>query len=328
MMLEYPAQLQKTSTLKAYISIARPDHWIKNGFMIPGAALAIALYADELAHRSLAKQFFIIALAFVAACLLASANYTINEWLDAEFDRHHPTKFNRPAPRGKLDPRIVYAQYACLAAAGLALALSINSRFFLFSVLLLVMGIIYNVPPIRSKDIVYIDVLSESINNPIRLLLGWTSMLPTELPPVSIVICYWMSGAYLMTVKRYAEYRLIGNTETAALYRRSFINYDETKLLVSALFYAINAACFLGIFLIKYRFEYLVSFPMFALLFSWYLSLATNQRGPAINPEQLYKEKSFAIYFCILVVVLIALLFVDLPFLYNFVDHNNIIKRR
>ena len=34
------------------------------------------------------------------------------------------------------------------------------------------MGIIYNVKPIRSKDIVFIDVLSESVNNPLRFLLG------------------------------------------------------------------------------------------------------------------------------------------------------------
>jgi decaprenyl-phosphate phosphoribosyltransferase len=320
--------VQVSKALKPYLSIARPDHWIKNGFMIPGSALAIALYADELTHRSIAGQFSIIALAFVAACLLASANYTINEWLDAESDRHHPTKFNRPAPLRKLDPRIVYAQYAGLAVTGLALALAINTRFFLFSVVLLVMGIVYNAPPIRSKDMAYIDVLSESLNNPIRLLLGWSALLPTELPPVSIVICYWMGGAYLMTVKRYAEYRLIGNADMAARYRRSFAHYSETKLLVSALFYAINAAFFLGIFLIKYRFEYLVSFPMFALLFSWYLALAMKTQASEMNPERLYQEKRFAIYVCVLVAVLIGLLFVDLPFLDDFVDRNNIIQRR
>jgi hypothetical protein len=35
------------------------------------------------------------------------------------------------------------------------------------------MGCIYNIPPIRSKDVPYIDVLSESINNPLRMLAGW-----------------------------------------------------------------------------------------------------------------------------------------------------------
>lgn len=327
-MSEHAARSGGAFDLKSYVSIARPDHWVKNGFMLPGAALAFALYPDAVIARSYAGHFFFIALALIATCLLASANYTINEWLDAAFDRHHPTKVNRAAPQGKLDPRIVYAQYALLAAAGLALALAINVRFFLFSVLLLIMGVIYNVAPLRSKDRAYLDVLSESLNNPIRLLLGWCAVQATELPPVSIVICYWMGGAYLMAIKRYAEYRVIGDAAVAARYRRSFAHYNEAKLLVSALFYAINAAFFLGIFLIKYRFEYLVSFPLFALLFAWYLALAMAPRSSAINPERLYGETKFMVFFCVLVAVLIALLFVDLPFLDYFIDHNNIIRRR
>ncbi len=31
------------------------------------------------------------------------------------------------------------------------------------------MGLVHNVPPVRSKELPYIDVLSESVNNPIRL---------------------------------------------------------------------------------------------------------------------------------------------------------------
>ena len=66
--------------LRAYVGIARPDHWIKNIFMIPGAAFAwvVAPHTESL----------LAPLAALAAlCLIASANYTINEYLDAEFDR-------------------------------------------------------------------------------------------------------------------------------------------------------------------------------------------------------------------------------------------------
>ena len=35
------------------------------------------------------------------------------------------------------------------------------------------MGCVYNIPPVRSKDLPYVDVLSEAINNPIRMLAGW-----------------------------------------------------------------------------------------------------------------------------------------------------------
>ena len=72
--------------------------------------------------------------------------------------------------------------------------------------LLLVMGLVYNVEPVRSKDKAYIDVLSESINNPLRLLLGWSAIIDSALPPISVLVSYWMGGAYLMAIKRYAEF--------------------------------------------------------------------------------------------------------------------------
>ena len=71
-------------------------------------------------------------------------------------------------------------------------------------------------PPIRTKEWAYVDVLSESINNPIRLLLGWFALVTSHVPPASLAISYWMAGAFLMAVKRYAEYRHIGNPEAAA----------------------------------------------------------------------------------------------------------------
>ena len=59
----------------------------------------------------------------------------------------------------------------------------------------LLIGIIYNVPPFRTKDIPYLDVLSESLNNPLRFILGW-HMIIDSFPPSSILISYWMGGAF------------------------------------------------------------------------------------------------------------------------------------
>jgi decaprenyl-phosphate phosphoribosyltransferase len=327
-MLERTLKSDIGSAVRHYASIARPDHWIKNLFMLPGTALALALYPDLAAGRTLGGDILSTLIALISTCLVASANYTLNEWLDAEFDKFHPVKSERPAADGKLDGRMVYVQYALLAAAGLALAATVGRMVLLFSVLLLVMGLIYNVEPIRSKDKAYIDVLTESINNPLRLLLGWCAIVDSALPPVSVLVSYWMGGAYLMAIKRYAELRLIDDPDLAARYRRSFAGYDEKKLLVSAVFYAINSAFFLGIFLIKYRFEFLLSFPFFALLFSWYLGISIDARARAISPERLHQERKFAVYVCVLVVMLTGLLFIDIPFLSYFVDHNQIIRHK
>ena len=45
------------------------------------------------------------------------------------------------------------------------------------------MGLAYNVPPVRLKEWPYLDVLSESVNNPLRLALGWFALIPDRFPP-------------------------------------------------------------------------------------------------------------------------------------------------
>lgn len=297
--------------LKPYINIARPDHWFKNIFMLPGLLLALAVGA------TLPENFIWIFLSGVASvCLIASANYTINEWLDAEFDRHHPVKKNRPSVNGGIKAHFVYLQWAILAAIGLYLSYHIKIEFFITNLTLLVMGILYNVNPIRTKDRVYMDVLSEAINNPLRFLLGWYLVVAPLIPPSSVLLSYWMGGAFLMAVKRYAEYRYIDDPARAGLYRKSFVHYTEEKLLLSAFFYALMSAVFLGVFLVKYRIEYLVALPLFAVLFVWYLYIGMQTNSVSQAPEKLYKQKKFVVFVAALGLVAVGLLFVDLPWLH------------
>jgi len=302
---------EKRSVIGGYVAIARPDHWFKNIFMLPGFALALIMSQKTIDAATLLD----IAIAILATCLIASANYTINEWLDAEFDRHHPVKKERPSVSGNLVAPLVYTQWLLLSAAGLGLSLLLSYWFLCFEVALLLMGLAYNVRPIRTKDRLYLDVLSESINNPLRFMLGWSAIVTIALPPSSIIIAYWMGGAYLMAIKRYAEYRFIGDPERAKLYRRSFGFYTEESLMVSAFFYALLAAFFLGIFLIKYRIEFLVLFPFLALLFSWYLKIGMQSDSVAQKPERLYGERRFVVYVIFLGILVTFLFFVDLPWL-------------
>lgn len=297
--------------IKSYLAIARPDHWFKNIFMIPGVALALVLAPVDDPWR----VFWSVLLGVASTCLVASANYVINEWLDAQFDRHHPTKKHRPTVRGDVKFQGVLVEYGLLCSVGLGLASLLGWYFFIFSVVLLVMGVLYNVRPFRTKDRVYLDVVSEAVNNPLRLLLGWFAVGVANLPPSSILVSYWMGGAFLMAIKRYAEYRHIGNPGIAGSYRRSFKFYTEESLLLSSFFYALTSAFFLGIFLIKYRIEFLLSFPLFAVLFVWYLHIGQQADSPVQAPEKLYRERSFIAYVIFLSVVVVALFFIDLPWL-------------
>jgi decaprenyl-phosphate phosphoribosyltransferase len=300
-------------TFVPYLKLLRADHWFKNVFMLPGTAIAMVLTGAPL---DIVKLLVGIA----SVCLIASANYVLNEWLDADFDRFHPEKKNRPSVVGGLNPALVYTEYALLTAAGLGLGAMISLHFVAAGASLWLMAILYNVKPFRTKDRVYLDVLSESVNNPIRLALGWFVVTSFPLPPSSLSLGYWMLGAYLMGVKRYAELRSIG-PETAALYRRSFQTYTEEKLLISIQFYASSASFFLGVFLIKHRIELLVTLPFIAAAFAWYLHIGMKQESAAATPERLYRETGFISYL-VLVVLLIGMVFVvDLPWLDWFLNN-------
>jgi UbiA prenyltransferase family len=134
------------------VAIARPDHWFKNIFMLPGAALGFVLTGGV---RSPALLHLLVGV--ISTCLIASANYTINEWLDAESDRHHPEKRHRPSAAGRITASLAYGQWLLLAVAGLGLALMVSRQFAIFSVVLLAMGAIYNIKPLRTKDRQYLD---------------------------------------------------------------------------------------------------------------------------------------------------------------------------
>ena len=302
--------------VRRYVAIARPDHWVKNIFLFPGTAAALVVAPQGIQLRIVAD----LLLGLISLCLLASANYTINEYLDAQYDRFHPLKNHRPGAQGLLDVRLVSVQYFLLGSVGLVLAWQINLPFFWTSVWLLLMGLIYNVPPIRTKDKAYIDVLSESVNNPIRFLMGWFLVAPNYLPPASALLAYWMGGAFLMGVKRYSEYRAIDNPSRAAKYRRSFGQYTEKNLLLSSFFFALCSGLFLGIFLIKYRVELLLTFPLFAALFTWYLAIGIRNESAAQAPEKLYHEVAFLAFAVFTFFFSVALFFVDIPFLRGFME--------
>ena len=294
--------------LRHYITIARPDHWFKNIFMLPGIIVAF-IYAKPELNTDLVINLIA---GIAATCLIASANYVINEWLDAEFDKFHPVKQNRPSLVADLNPVIIYMEYALLALAGLSLSLVISPWFALTEAFFLMMGLLYNVKPFRTKEKAYLDVVTESINNPIRFILGWMIIITIPFPPSSILIAYWMGGAFLMATKRFAEYRFIDDREKAGLYRKSFNYYSENRLLFSIFFYAICSSFFLGIFLIKYRIELLISFPFIALLFTWYLRIGFEKNSIVQTPEKLFKKKKFILYIVFLFCLLIFLFLADI----------------
>ena len=187
------------------------------------------------------------------------------------------------------------------------------------------MGILYNVKPFRTKDIFILDVLSESLNNAIRLMAGWFIISNKNIPPSSLIIGYWTGGAFLMAAKRYAEYKMINNPVLAGKYRKSFKFYSDKSLLVSIFFYAMCSIFFTGIFLIKYRIEFILFVPAMIGLFCYYFLLSLNADTAVQNPEKLYRQKGLMIYCAVLIFLFIFFVSIDIPFL-KFIADNRLIE--
>jgi 4-hydroxybenzoate polyprenyltransferase len=255
-------------------------------------------------------------LGFLATGLIASSNYVLNEVLDAPYDRLHPIKKNRPVACGLVNIPVAYSQWLVLMIAGLALAAQLATPLFTATLFVLwTMGCIYNIPPIRSKDIAYVDVLSESINNPLRMLAGWYIATATLIPPVSLLFSYWMIGCYLMALKRFSELREIRDRVRAGAYRKSFRRYTERSLLVSVTFYGAAAMLGFGAFIARYRLELALAFPLVALVMAVYYNLAFDENSAAQNPEGLHRHAGLMASVAACTLAMTLLMFVDVPLL-------------
>ncbi len=298
-----------TSKISGHLEICRFDHWIKNVFILPGLLIAISVYPQSISPHLM----YSVVIGFLAAGIIASSNYVINEILDAPFDALHPTKRLRPTPAGRVNIRWGYVQWIVLMLLGLALGSLISQAFMYVLLWLWVMGCIYNIAPLRAKDVPYVDVLVESINNPIRLLIGWYIVSPPIQIPVSLLISYWMIGAYLMAIKRFAEMRDISKNISARQYRKSFAYYTEQNLLVSIMFYAAASMLFFGAFVMRYRLELILAFPLIAFIMAMYLNLAFKEDGVAQAPEKLWKETPLMISSFLCLVLMVFLMNYPLP---------------
>src|SRR5438876_3548073 len=155
-MKDMDVSIQKNApSLRGHIQIMRADHWIKNVFVLPGIVVASAFKPEGLSGYSL----FAVLIGMIAVCLVASSNYVLNELLDAEFDLKHEVKCRRPVPSGRVNIPLAYVQWLVLMAAGVGLGLCLSAPFASVLLVLWVMGCVYNIPPLRAKDLPYIDVL-------------------------------------------------------------------------------------------------------------------------------------------------------------------------
>ncbi len=297
--------------MHSYFKAMRPERWPRSLVIFIGSAAFFFLYPAAIQEFNLITFLWKGVLAFFLTWGISTSNYIINEIVDAPFDIHHPTKKNRPLVRGEIDLKLLVFSGIILTAACLIVAFLIYNIYFFISLLsLLIAGFLYNVRPIRTKDIPFLDSVSESANNPIRFFIGWFTYSPSHfLPPVSLLLAWWAFGNFLMVAKRLSEFRFL--KETAGKYRSSLKRYSKQNLLAGMI---ISAAVFFTayfIFAIRFRLEsfFILAFPVL-LFFILIIRKTLREKEVMEEPERLLRHRRFFLYtLFLLLCFLVAFLF-------------------
>jgi decaprenyl-phosphate phosphoribosyltransferase len=292
------------ATVATWLDYLRPlrfDHWIKNLVVPVGSLFALA------ARRSYPDSADAIAilLAFVVSGLVSSVNYAVNEILDAPFDAEHPTKRDRPIPSGRV--RVAPLLVLTAGVGLLAVALSwwgLPGGVLVGASALFAAGLAYNLAPLRLKDWPYLDAVTESLTNPIRIVIGWSAVAGGE-PPALLLLTVWAFGAFLMTGKRLAELRLLG--DLAARYRPTFRSYSVGGLFAAQLGYALAGFGALARLVVTEQPEVLPALPLVAVLLGWAVKMTFEPESPLIDPEHLYRRPIFLLVSIAIFAILVEL---------------------
>jgi 4-hydroxybenzoate polyprenyltransferase len=295
---------KKDPKINPYVRAMRLDRWPRSLAIYAGSTAFVFLHKDLFLEASVLSIIIRTFLAFLLTWGISTANYIVNEIADAPHDIHHPIKKKRPLIKGEIDKTHFIMLGLLITLVCLVIAGGLFRRAFTYSLLaLLIAGFIYNINPIRTKDIPFLDSISESANNPIRFFIGWFAFSPDQIfPPLTLIFCWWAFGNYLLVAKRLSEFHYL--KDKAGDYRASLRRYSEGSLI----FGMICSAC---VFFAAYiLFAFMTSHHLFLylsplLLFYFYLIFrkTMKEKGIMEEPERLLKNPGFAAYTLLLLIL-------------------------
>lgn len=199
------------STLFQLIRALRPKQWIKNTFVF--AALIFSQHLFNPAY------FLKSCLAFSIFCLLSGSVYLINDIMDVDEDRLHPSKKRRPIASGKL--KITTAGIAAVLIGGCSLAAS-----FYLDLIFGVIALVYSVSNIAYskylKHLVIIDVMVIALGFVLRAM-GGAIVIKVEISPW-LIICTTLLALFLGFGKR--RHELVSMNEEAHNHRPILSEYS------------------------------------------------------------------------------------------------------
>ncbi|MBN1402026.1 MAG: decaprenyl-phosphate phosphoribosyltransferase [Anaerolineae bacterium] len=228
----------RIAVLLALLKAMRPKQWAKNVFVFAGVFFDGKIFDLNMLLRSVA--------AFAIFCLLSSAIYLVNDLVDMDKDRLHPTKRNRPLASGTLPPGVAIVAASIMLIVCLPLAFIMNSGFGLIATIYSLVMVLYS---FKLKHIVIIDVMTIAAGFVLRVLGGTTAVPVSRFSPW-LYVCTTLLALFIAVNRRSHELALLeekANHHRASLedYTPEFLN-DMTSLvtataLVAYSFYTFSA---------------------------------------------------------------------------------------
>jgi 4-hydroxybenzoate polyprenyltransferase len=178
--------------LTAWIQAIRAHQWAKNVLIFVPLVTGQA-YSDP--NKVLATLF-----GFVLLCAVASAAYIVNDIVDLETDRAHPTKSKRPFASGRLPVRAGIAVAVVLIVAALVAAVALSTAFALVLACYLAGTLAYS---FCLKRVPLLDVFTIGTLFTSRILMG---SVVESLEPSPWLLSFSMFFFFsLALAKRHAE---------------------------------------------------------------------------------------------------------------------------
>jgi len=178
--------------LKTIIKAMRIEQWYKNLVIFVGLIFSLNITNIHMFSYTTA--------AFVVFCILSSGVYLVNDIKDAESDRLHPKKRNRPIASGKLPINIAWILASFFIITSLAIAFTLETLFGIVCLLYLAQNLLYSQ---WLKSISIIDVAIVSTGFVWRAIAG-TVVISVRTSPW-LIICSFLLALFLALLKRKSE---------------------------------------------------------------------------------------------------------------------------
>lgn len=270
--------------LSGLVKELRPKQWVKNVLV-----LAAPFFAGGLTHASI---LLYAALAFAVFSMAASGVYFVNDAIDVEADRAHPTKRNRPIAAGLIPLPIAYAVAVVLLGGSLAISAAVNMTFF--GVIAVYVGVQLGYCfGLKHQPVIDLCIVASGFL--LRALAGGAAAGLYISPWFALVTGF--GSMFMVAGKRYAEVKLA--TETGAKIRKSLKAYSPSYL---RFVWAISAAISIMSYSlwayqirenVQSRWGIISIVPFFVAILRYAVDV---DRGTAGEPEEVVlKDKALAV---------------------------------